>query len=263
MVAKAGGTKTIRSVRRAFRVLEAMAAQGPMSLNELHRATGLDRATLLRLLRTLAEDGYVLRSLSTGRYEPAARLARFGGSVRAVTRFTQAAGDVLDRLCRDLIWPSDIGIPRDGAIEIVETSRTLSPFILNPRVIGRPISLAYSAMGQAYLAHCDAEARDFAIARAMQRRVEGFGLDRAYFDTVIRQTRARGYGVRAPGYAAFVDSWTDKLRALAVPVLASGQAIAALNLVWIDSFATVEQMAASHLDRLRAAAGELGARLEA
>jgi len=240
-----------------------VAARGPLSLNALHQATGLDRATLLRILRTLTADGYVLRSLSTGEYEPAARLARFGGSVRAASRFTEAAGDVLDRLCRDLVWPSDIGIPRDGAIEIVETSRTLSPFILNPRVIGRPISMVYSAMGQVYLAHCGTEERAFAIDRALERRLEGFALDRAYIDTVIQQTLERGYGVRAPGYAAFVDSWTDKLRAIAVPVIASDRAVAALNLVWIDSFAPVEEMAATHLDRLHSAAAELGERLEA
>ena len=251
--------KTVRSVARAMRVLEAL--DQPLSLHALHQRTALDRATLLRMLHTLAQDGYVTRSVSTGQFAPTPRLSRLGATAGSESYFTERAGEVLDRLCRDLLWPSDIGVPRDGAIIIVETSRTLSPFITNPRVLGRPISMLHSAMGQAYLAFCAPEDREASIARLIERKLEGFPVERDRIDRLIEETRGRGYGIRLPGYAAFPDSVGDKLRAIAVPVMVAGHAEAALSFVWIASFATVEEMAAQNLDGLREAADELGAQL--
>jgi IclR family transcriptional regulator, mhp operon transcriptional activator len=247
--------KTVRSVTRAMQVLEAL--DQPLDLHALHQRTGLDRATLLRMLRTLMQDGYVLRSLSSGHYAPTPRLARLGAGAGADSYFTDRAGETLDRLCRDLLWPSDIGVPRDGAIMIVETSRSLSPFITNPRVLGRPISMLHAAMGQAYLAFSAPDERDASVERLIERNLEGFPVERRQIDRVIEETRARGYGVRLPGYAAFPDSVGDKLRAIAVPVMVVGYAEAALSLVWIATFATVEEMAERNLDRLRQAADEL------
>lgn len=251
--------KAIRSVERAMVVLEAL--DKPRDLKGLHLHTGLDRATLLRVLRTLSDAGYVARSLATGRYEPTRRLTRLGATARAESYFTESAEVVLDQLCRDLLWPSDIGVPRDGAIMIVETSRTLSPFITNPRVLGRPISMLNAAMGQAFLAFCTPEDREASIDRVIERNLEGFPVDRRQVERVIEQTRKRGYGIRLPGYAAFPESVGDQLRAIAVPVMVRGAAVAGLSFVWIASFASVEEMAERHLDRLRQAADELGERL--
>lgn len=248
--------KKVRSVTRAMQVLEAL--DQPLSLHELHQRTGLDRATLLRMLFTLTQDGYVLRSMSSGRYAPTPRLSRLGAGTGSEAYFTERAGESLDRLCRDLLWPSDIGVPRDGAIMIVETSRVQSPFITNPRVLGRPISMLYSAMGQAYMAFSAPDAREANIARLIERNLEGFPVERGQIDRVIKQTRTRGYGVRLPGYAAFPDSVGGKLRAIAVPVMVAGHAEAALSFVWIASFATVEEMAERNLERLQEAADELG-----
>ncbi|MCZ6895474.1 MAG: helix-turn-helix domain-containing protein [Gammaproteobacteria bacterium] len=45
--------KTIRSVERAVQVLEFLQADAPASLEDVHRGTGLPRATAARVLLTL------------------------------------------------------------------------------------------------------------------------------------------------------------------------------------------------------------------
>jgi DNA-binding IclR family transcriptional regulator len=51
---------TIRSVSRAFAVLETLAtAPGGLRLQELSRRVGLHKATAFRLVRTLVQLGYV------------------------------------------------------------------------------------------------------------------------------------------------------------------------------------------------------------
>jgi len=132
---------------------------------------------------------------------------------------------------------------------------------MNPAVHAMPISMVHSAMGQAYLAWCSEEEREQAIERIQVRRVEGYAVRRAEVDKVVGETQARGYGVRMPGYTALPGSWNDQLRALAIPVMVAGHAVAALNVVWVAQYASVEAMAEQHLDRLREAAAELAGRL--
>jgi len=249
------GVKPVRAVVRAMRVLEAL--KSPQGLNDLHEETGLDRATLLRILRTLRDEGFVMRSLATGTYELTPKVASIASHIRGQTFFTAGAGRVLDRLCRDLLWPSDLAIPQDGAMIAIETSRRQAPLLSNPVALHRPISVLQSAMGQAWLAYCGDEERNDVIERIVARRLESEAIREDYIARIITETRSRGYGARVPGYTAFPESWGNRMHAIAVPILVRGKAVAALNLVWIATYATVEEMAKRHLERLRSAAFEL------
>lgn len=56
------GRHFVRSVARAMAVLHAFSADRPeLTLSQAAKATGLDRATVRRLLLTLTELGYVSR----------------------------------------------------------------------------------------------------------------------------------------------------------------------------------------------------------
>lgn len=63
------------TLARGLSLLEAVSnGATPMSLGELSAAVGLDQSTTLRLLRTLEEEGYVVRSCTTRRYSPSPKL---------------------------------------------------------------------------------------------------------------------------------------------------------------------------------------------
>ena len=49
----------IRSIERAFKVLQEMNLQPHSSIARLHEKTGLPKPTLVRILKTLEEAGYV------------------------------------------------------------------------------------------------------------------------------------------------------------------------------------------------------------
>lgn len=70
----------MQSVDRVFRLLEHLAdGDGARSLSELTQLTGLPMPTIHRLLRSLANDGYV-RQESSKRYALGPRLIRLGES---------------------------------------------------------------------------------------------------------------------------------------------------------------------------------------
>lgn len=56
--------KSIQVLERAFDIIEAIAhAQGPIGLSELAQVTGMSKSTVHRILATMAERGYVEKTL--------------------------------------------------------------------------------------------------------------------------------------------------------------------------------------------------------
>jgi hypothetical protein len=68
----ASGVKSIDALRRGLEVLHAVAQSSAVTLSELHRQTGIAKATLSRILKTLREAGWIERHPLEARYVPAA-----------------------------------------------------------------------------------------------------------------------------------------------------------------------------------------------
>jgi len=93
----------------------------------------------------------VRRRLADGRYQIGAEVYRVSRKPDRYDRIAEVAGPVLDRLCRRLEWPSDLAVPAGDHMVIRETSRPLSPFVLNHDQIGHRINWLLTAQGRAYL----------------------------------------------------------------------------------------------------------------
>ena len=123
--------ETIKGLQRGLQVLEALQASPTSSLHAIHLATRISKPSLLRILNTLERAGYVSRRLADGHY----RISAFTGIARKRDRHdrvVEAAGPVLDRLCRKVRWPSDMMVPAGDHMERRETSQAYSPFFMHP-----------------------------------------------------------------------------------------------------------------------------------
>ena len=246
--------KRIESLRRGLSVMDLLQGSGPLSLAELARQSGLAKATLLRILLTLEEAGHARRGLADGLWHPGAQGVHGPAPER---RLAQISGPPLDRLCQKVLWPSDVGVYDTRTIRVLETSRRMSPFLVN-RVVNYGIHVLPSAMGRAILAWSP-EAEREAILDDLRKSDEPHDRLAAHPDKVaqlIEETRARGYATRHPGY--FVNVRREALvSAIAVPVLSQGGVIAAVNLSWLTSAATEADLVATALGPLTAAAREI------
>jgi IclR family mhp operon transcriptional activator len=258
------GVKTIRALDRGLQIVEIVTAGGAMSLHELHLATGLSKATLLRVLGTLARRGwveprpdgttYAISSLPT----PNPRLAR-------QQRLSRLAIPLLDALSRKVVWPSDLGIRRGDAMWIVEHSRRNARFIINRNAVGRRPRFLQSALGRAYLAFCPEEERHEILRRLQQsshpddRRVNAS----TWVAKMIGETRQRGYGAREPGYWADTDELGGDVNSIAVPLKNGERMIACLNLLWVADAMSTEEFAKKYLATLKDTAHQLAQRFGA
>jgi IclR family mhp operon transcriptional activator len=262
------GTETIRGLERGLQVLQALQSNPIASLHDIHRATDISKPSLLRILRTLEQFGMVSRRLADGHY----RISAFATTARKRDRHdrvAEAAAPVLDRLFQKVSWPSDLFVPAGDHMERRETSRTQSPVINHSSYmtrVGQPVNWLMTGVGRAYLAHCPERDRDeiLKLLRKSDQPEDRLARDPKQVEKILAETRARGYGIRAPGFVGgeYRTSKDDGLSGMAVPLLDRTRVYGSINILWIRTALTVEECAARHLSDLKAAAAEIVSSLQ-
>lgn len=231
-------SKNIQALARGLKVVNVIdAADSPVSLKDLHETTGMDKATILRILATLETEGWVYRGIGDNRYRLTYKLHDLGMRLSVEDAIAQVSAPVLDRLQKELQWPSDISVYDGEGMAIIETSRRRSPFVVNRGVLGYKPSILMSAMGRAYLACCD-ERRLESILESLRKRggkEAELASNRRYIDTLLSDIRDKGYAERAPDITTLHSDEEVDLDAIAVPIMVMGDVQASLNVVWMKS----------------------------
>lgn len=251
-------------MERGLDVLEVLRSRSTSSLQELHDDTRLPKPSLLRILATLSHRGLVYRRLADGRY----RLGEFSSPSRRRDRYdaiAEAAAPVLDQLCRQVLWPSDLMVPAGTHLERRETSQAHSPFFPNRSArnnVGQPVGWLLTGVGRAYLAFCPEQERVRILERLRpSKKPEDFLADQPKrLEAILAETRKRGYGTRDDSFSGGKyggPPLNDGLAAIAVPLIGHKRVYGSVNILWIKMAFTVEQFAARHLDQLQQAAGEI------
>jgi len=253
-------TKTIYALERGLAVLRCLDEDAGKSLAELHRATGIPKASLLRILETLEENRFAWRAIGDGRYRCSISLVPRRHLDEATARIAEVAAPHLERLQRKVIWPSDILVYRNGRLELVETSRRQSNLGLKVYRIGYQVDMFLSAPGRAYLAYCSAEERESILAGA-RANPSPIARSRAVLanelDGILAETRKLGYASRDPRFGGGdvdISVFDDGLDAIAVPICRNAEVLACMNLVWPRKYRLRAKIVADHLGDLLAAA---------
>ena len=265
-MARTSSVKSIRALERGLDVLQALQTGPGAGLKDLHEITGLSKATLLRILRTLMERNLVWRRMADGAYLPSSRPPARRPGPDDSSRLVEIASPVMARLCEAVNWPSVLAVRRGGQMEVIETNRphSYTPHIpLGP--VGARVNMLLTSTGRAYFAFCSQSERE-EIIRTLQSSNEPadvFARDPPWLARMVAQTQAQGYGRRDPLFAGeargIANLPDDGRNSIALPVIVSGQVIAALNLTWTRRAAGAAQIVAEHLDELRRAADEVAA----
>jgi len=238
-----------------------------LNLVELHTRSGLAKATLLRILRTLEQQGLIWRVLGEDAYcsrPPPVERRREPVLRRRDIALAQAAAPHLVELQRKTLWPSDLVVRRGHYMRLVETNRGLSRIHLSRDPLGERIDLAVSAVGRAYLAFCPDDEREqlieYLAAHPRSRGALG-PLDRAALGTILQTTRQRGYAVRdSRAHTVWrLGSADDHLDAIALPVLDSGRIYGCINLLWLRRLRIRDKLIKAHLADVRDAAAAIAA----
>lgn len=257
--------KTIRSLERGLNVMRTLQELGPASLKEIYNVSKLPRPTLLRILRTLESVGLIRRGIGDGLYRNSFRLEKMVYKLDETDRLAEIAAPIIDQLCKKISWPSDLAVlSRDGLyMELKETSRPNSPFLLNHDQIGHQVNLVLSAVGRAYLAHCSNDELEILTAQLLETGLPENQMlpNKKKFNAMLETVRQRGYAVRDPSFGGgnppFRSQFDDGLDAIAVPLPYEGHIIGCVSITWIRKAASIEQMSKIYLKLLQSTAKEI------
>jgi IclR family mhp operon transcriptional activator len=148
-------------------------------------------------------------------------------------------------------------------MELKETSRPNSPFLLNHDQIGHQVNLTLSAVGRAYLAHCSNDKLQILKAQLLATGLPENQMlpNKEKFDAMLETVRQRGYAVRDPSFGGgnppFRSQYDDGLDAIAVPLPYEGHIIGCVSITWIRTAASSEEISKSYLKNLQATATEI------
>jgi IclR family pca regulon transcriptional regulator len=222
-----------------------------MTLSEAAKATGFSRATARRILRTLAELGYVVQngrefSLSSG-------ILKLGFAYLATQNWIEQASPQLRQLGEEFHESCSAAI-LEGA-EIVYVARFPARRIMSVTLaVGTRLPAFHTSLGRIQLGFLD-DAELWCRLRSL--RVE------AYTPSTITDVQALYERVRedhAQGFSIVDEELERGLRSIAVPIIdRAGQAIAGLNVSTHSTRTTRNEMRERFLPRLRAVAENISA----
>jgi IclR family transcriptional regulator, pca regulon regulatory protein len=220
-----------------------------MTLSEAAKVTGFSRATARRILRTLAELGYVAQngrefSLSSG-------ILRLGFAYLATQSWIEQISPLMRQLSEEFHESCSAAI-LEGT-EIVYVARFPARRIMSVTLaVGTRLPAFHTSLGRIQLGFLD-DAEFWCRLRSL--RIE------AHTPSTITDVQALYERVRedhAQGFSIVDEELERGLRSIAVPIVdRAGQAIAGLNISTHSTRTTRNEMRERFLPRLRAVADQI------
>ena len=247
-------TDVIGGFAKGLRVIEVFGEAKPrLTITDVSKETGLDRATARRCLLTLAELGYA--AYDGKFFELTPKILRLGHAYLSATPLPRLVQPHLDRLSETVGQSTSVSV-LDGT-EIVYVARAAQKRVMSISLMPGSRLPAYCAsMGRVLLAALpEAEAR--AIIESSDRQA-----NTPFTRTEPDALMAELSNVRAQGYALIDQELEIGLRSIAVPLYnARGSVVAALNVGVAAGQVALDDLAPKFLAPLQLVQGEVRAML--
>lgn len=148
-------SKSIDALARGMFVLEEILRNSPISLAELHRSTEISKATLLRILKTLIDVGWVIRSDELGGYLFSNSLGKNSTYMELSIALRTIALPALKQLCSESESLVELWMPETGKMSIIGSAQPQSSPISGFPSYAAPLPLLTSPIGLVYLSFCN------------------------------------------------------------------------------------------------------------
>ena len=240
----------LSSVNNTLGLLDVLAKHESVSLADLARETGYDKASLFRMMHTLEVNGFVAKD-AEARYSLGLKLLSLGGSVLAHQDLTEVARPRLVAFCREHGVSAHLARLSGSRVVTTEVETPATDMQVTGRV-GMSARAHSTAMGRAILANTpEAE---------LQAMLPSFKYVTYTPRSIASEEELMGVleQVRATGFATDINDRYLGFGSIAAPIFDfSGTCVAACGIV------TLAQTAEEHLEEYSARVRELAAAISA
>ena len=192
----AGDKQFATTLARGIELLRCFSASDTMLSNgELAQRTGLPKPTISRLTYTLVVLGYLKLSPKYGKYQLGSAIISATYPLMASIGLRQHARGLMNELADQTGGDVSMGIRDRLNIVLIETSRSRDRSRVAGAVadIGLAIPIAGSAIGRAWLAGCDAEAREAVINEIRVKTPDDAGRFEAAIRHAVKDCARNGF----------------------------------------------------------------------
>ena len=238
-------SRTVDPVRRSFALVEALSRRPHGTISELAAETGLPRPTIVRLLKTLIDLGYVTRISRSMGYRLTDRVLGLAQGIRFIDHLVDAAAPHMSRFTREHGWPLYLGSISDRAITIRFSTAPESPLSFERTALQRRSPILSGALGRVWLAFSSDEERR-ATLRDLGVPPDG-GLEAAL---------AR---IRRQGHAFTVIEGRARLQGIAVAIRRRSRVLGCISMRFTRSAMTEAEAGSRYGPLLRSLASDIAA----
>jgi DNA-binding IclR family transcriptional regulator len=249
-----GRAKLNQSVRKAIALLRATAEDGDANVSSLARAAGLPRATALRMIQTLEQEGFLLRIPGDDRVLLGPELLRLARNTDEQLLLREVARPIIGDLVTTLRETVTLSVVApDGGLDLV--SQVDAPAQLRPRSwVGQRFPLHASASGKVLLASYDEDRLDRFLLEPLPRFTPAT-------ITTVDALRAELGRVRDERYALARDEEEEGLSGIATGIYGQGDELLGVLTLGGPTQRLDRQRGRHAVDHLLRAAGQIGAAL--
>jgi IclR family acetate operon transcriptional repressor len=185
----------IEVVGRALDLLEVFLHEqkAQLSLKEIAQRLNQSMNTTFRLLYTLAEHGYVVKT--NKQYELGSKLLDLGNAKLRNTDLIAAAGPHMEALRQRFRETVNLGVIMEGQVRYIDVKESVQRFRLS-ETVGGSDPLHCTALGKAHLAWLPfAEARQLLRTYGMPRITENCITSLSAMKAELERIRERGFAI--------------------------------------------------------------------
>lgn len=247
--------KTVQSVVRILNVIEALNHQRVTPIETLHRTTGLPKSTLVRLLDTLMEEGYVFHVSRRDGYALTERVLRLSAGYRRCDSIVDIARPILEAFTKEHRWQVSLATLEKDSMLVRFNTKHMSPFAPDQIYLNRLVGMLVSALGRAYIAYCPLSEREMILT--MLRQEDSFANGQAHHPKLIQ---AMIDTIRHNRYATIERLPDNPVRSFAIPIMCWPQddtAIASIAMFYYNTAMSEKEATGKYLDKMYAMAEQI------
>lgn len=250
----------IRAVVRASDILEVLRkSRGGASLNELASGTGIAKASVFRMARTLEETGLVERVPGTESYRIGVRCLQLGQAYLEQTDLRQEARPILERLKGEFGETVHLGVLDDEhRIVYIEKLETQHAVGLMMSMVGKTSQSFCTGLGKTLLASIEEVKFDSVLESLPLRR---YTVNTIFEPEALRRELNL---IRKQGYATDLEEHEPGVHCVAAPIVdGRGNTVAAVSVSGPAERLPEKVMRGELASAIRSSAAEISQRLGA
>jgi len=242
---------------RLLTVIKSINELGICSVVDLHRATGISRPAIHRMIENLCAHGYTERVNGGGTIRLTSEILALSSGFRPEYRLAEIASVILRDLETRIRWPLTLVTRQDDMMVIQETTRDRNPFVFDNGRVGLCLPIVTTAIGCAYLAFCDPEERENCL-----QQWATVHKDDKDADVTLSAARDRIAEAAQNGFAVRSGGKPERTTTIAVPVIICSTIVGALCTTFPTSAVPLGDAVGEYVPELKLAARTIGGKFE-